>query len=119
MGLRLVARLYDRSEALVMSSCLDAAGVPHFLFGAEMININPLHEIVYDGYKIIVCDDDLASSLAVLAEAQARPAECDEVLTTRHFPVTFAVFHLAQFLLVGLIFWIPMRRHSWLTAAGR
>jgi hypothetical protein len=98
-----------------MSSCLDAAGVPNWVFGAEMININPLHEIVYDGYKVVVSEDDLQSALDVLKEAMANPTPCDERLVIRFSPVVFATFHLVQIAMVGMFLWLPMRGYQWLS----
>lgn len=97
-----------------MSSCLEAAGVPHWVFGAEMININPLHEIAYDGYRLVMQEEDAPAALAVLAEAVANPTPCDESLEIKLFPVTFAAFHLAQLFIVGLLLWLPMRRRRWI-----
>ncbi len=114
MGLRIIARMYDRSEALVMSSCLEAAGVPHWVFGAEMININPLHEIAFDGYKLVTAEADLVTALNVLDEALANPAPSDERLEIRRFPISFAVFHLVQLALVLMFLWLPMRRYRWI-----
>lgn len=111
MGLRTIARLYDRSEALVMSSCIEAAGIPHWVFGAEMININPFHEIAYDGYKITVCDDDVEGALAVLDEARSNPLLEGERLSKQHVIVP----HLLLTFLLGW-FWVwavPVRLYRW------
>jgi hypothetical protein len=111
MGLRIVARLYDRSEALVMSSCLDAAGVPHWVFGTELININPFHEIAYEGYRIVVSDDELEATLAVIAEARSNPLLEGERLSKQHIIVP----HLLLTLLLGWV-WVwafPLRRYIW------
>lgn len=111
MGLRIIARMYDRSEALVMSSCLDAAGVLHWVFGAEMININPFNEITYDGYKIVVCPDDFQCAIDVLTEARANPLLEGERLSKQHVIVPHM---LATFLLGWFWVWaIPLRRYSW------
>lgn len=98
-----------------MSSCLEAAGVPHWVFGAEMINIDPLTEIVYDGYKLVTNEEDLPAALAILTEAKANPASCEERLDVRLFPWTFAIFHLSQLMWIGLLLWLPMRRYSWVS----
>ena len=118
MGLRIIARLYDRPEALVMSSCLEAAGVPHWVLGAEMININPLQEIVYGGYRLVTQEEHLPVALDILAEAIANPTPCDERLEVTHYPVAFAIFHLAQMVLVGLFLWVPMRSYRWMPRAA-
>jgi hypothetical protein len=111
MGLRVIARLSDRSEALVMSSCLDAAGLPHWVFGAELININPFHEIAYHGYRIVACEDDLEVALAVLTEARAKPLLDGERLSKQHIIVPHM---LLTFLLGWLWVWaIPLRRYAW------
>jgi hypothetical protein len=113
MELRIVARLYDRSETLVMSSCLDAAGVPHWVFGAELININPFHEIAYDGYRIVVNEGELETALAVIAEARINPLLEGERLSKQHIIVP----HLLLTLLLGWVWvWaIPLRRYVWHT----
>jgi hypothetical protein len=113
MGLRLVAHYLDRSEAVVVSSMLDAAGVPNFIEIFQQVWVRPLKEIAMGGFRLMVAEEDLAVALEVLPEAQANPAPCDELLTVRHFPVTFAVFHLAQLMLIGLFLWVPMRQHQW------
>jgi hypothetical protein len=111
MGLRVAAQSYDRSEALVMSSCLDAAGVIHWVFGAELININPFHEITYDGYRIVVCEGDFQSAAGVLREARAKPLLEGERLSKQHIIVPHM---LATFLLGWFWVWaIPLRRYVW------
>jgi hypothetical protein len=43
MGLRLVAKYFDRHEAYVAQATLDAAGVPAFLHGELITNLHPIH----------------------------------------------------------------------------
>jgi hypothetical protein len=90
-----------------MSSCLDAAGVPHWVFGAEMININPFHEITYDGYKITVCDDDLQQALNVIAEAHENPLREGERLSVRHLTILSL---LLFFVFPGVLAPLKLRR---------
>jgi len=76
-----------------------------------MINISPFHEITYDGFRIIVCDDDFPSAIAVLTEARAKPLFEGERLSKHHIIVP----HLLATLLLGW-FWvwaIPLRRYVW------
>ena len=107
MGLQVIARLYDQSEALVMSGCLDAAGVPHWLFGAPQCRVDPFSEIAYDGYKIVVCDQDFDAALSVIAEATRNPLIEGERLSTRHLTiVSLCLF----FVFPGLVAPLKVRR---------
>jgi hypothetical protein len=107
MGLRVIACLYDRSEALVMSTCLDAAGIPNWLFGAELININPFHEIAYHGYRLVVSDDDLQQALDVIGEARANPLVDGGRLHIRHLTI-LSLFLF--FIFPGVIAPLKLRR---------
>lgn len=117
MGLRLVAHYLDRSEAVVVSSVLDAAGVPNFIENFQQVWVHPLEEIAMGGFRLMVRKEDLSVALEILREARANPAPCEEVLTVRHFPLTFAIFHMAQLMLVGLFLWVPMRQYLWRSRA--
>jgi|CXWL01.1.fsa_nt_gi hypothetical protein len=107
MGLRIVARLYDQSEALVMSSALEAAGVPHWLYGAPQCRVDPYSEIAYDGYKIVVCEEELDSAIAVISEALSAPVHEGGRLSTRH--LTLASL-LLFFLFFGVVMPLKIRR---------
>ena len=80
MGLRLVAHFYDRSEALVVASVLDAAGVPTFVEYYLQLTIDPGYLGALRGFRIVVCEEDLAAALAILAEARATHLEEGEAL---------------------------------------
>jgi hypothetical protein len=102
---------YDRSDALVMSSCLDAAGVPNWVFGAELISINPFHEIAFGGYRVFVQRTDLDAALAVIREARMKPLLEGERLSkhhimTPHLLITVMTLHL-------WIWAFPLRRYVW------
>jgi hypothetical protein len=113
MGLRLVAHYFDRAEAFVVHSALDAAGVAAFLENHNQVALKPFSEIALGGFRLMVADEDLSVALDVLREAVASPTPCDERLVVRHYPWSFAFFHLMQWYLVGLFFWVPMRRYCW------
>jgi hypothetical protein len=108
MGLRIVARLYDQSEALVMSSVLEAADVPHWLYGAPQCRVDPFSEIAYDGYRIVVCNEDFTSAIAVLGEALSAPVREGGRLSTRHF----SLISLFLFFVFPGIF-LPLKLRRW------
>ncbi len=113
MGLRLVAHYFDRSEAFVVRSTLEAAGVAVFMENYNQVALKPFSEVALGGFRLMVIEEELSAALSVLKEAAANPASCDQVLQTRHYPVSFLAFHIAQVLMVGLILWIPMRTYRW------
>ena len=116
MGLRLVAHYYDRSEAFVVQSALEAAGVAVFMENFNQIALQPLSEIALGGFRLMVIDEELPAALAVLKEAIAKPTPCDEVLRVRLHPVPFLVFHGVQFFFFALVVWVPMRSSRWESA---
>ncbi len=107
MGLRLVAVYYDRSEALVVASALDASGIPTFVQNYWHNSVKPLSEIGLGGYRVMVCDQDLFNALAVLREAQATRSFEGERLTTH----SLFEFSALLFILIGAF--IPIRWHRW------
>jgi hypothetical protein len=107
MGLRLVAHYYDRIDALIVSGALDAAGVPNFLHGYDLVALQPFREIALGGYRLMVCEEDLAAALDVIHEAQARRSFEGERLSIRP-----ALEVSLLLLLVWGIFFL-IRRHSW------
>jgi hypothetical protein len=113
MGLRLIVRHYDRSEALVMSAALDAAGVPNFMHGFEMNSINPFHEVAYGGFCIMVCDQDFDVALRVLEEARRKPLLEGERLSTH----SFMIASMLLVLLGGLI--LPLKLRRWHDVSDR
>lgn len=108
MGLRVVARLFDQSEALVIGSCLDAAGVPHWIYGAPQCRVDPFSEIAYDGYKIVVCDEDLEAACSVIDEARANAGLEGEALVVR--PRALLSLFLF-FVFPGVV--APLKRRQW------
>lgn len=113
MGLRLVAHYFDRPEAFVARSALEAAGVVSFLENYNQIALKPFSEIALGGFRLMVVDEDLPVALSVLREALAHPAPCEEELVTRHYPVSFVIVHFLQWWFIGILVWIPMRLHRW------
>jgi hypothetical protein len=107
MGVRLGAHYLDRSEAVVVKSMLDAAGLAVFLHGHELIAMRPFGEIGFGGFRLVVREEDLAATLAVLEEARAKPLFEGERLSTTHL----AMLSLACIFVVGTI--IPLKRHRW------
>jgi hypothetical protein len=99
MGLHVIARTFDRSEVVVMSTCLESAGVPHWTFGYDLIRIDPLMAIGYDGFRIVVCAQDRAAALAVLREAREKPLLEGERLSTH----TFMILSILVFFATTLI----------------
>lgn len=107
MGIALIAHYYDRTEGLIATSALDAAGVVTFAMSSEIVGVQPFHEIAYGGYRIYACDEDVAAAVTVLTEARAKPLFGDERLSTHHL--------LIPSLLITCLFGAPMplRRHRW------
>lgn len=106
MGLRMIARMYDRSEAVVMSSALDASGIPNFIHGFEPISVNTFHEMAYDGLRIMVCDQDFYAALNVLKEARAKPLLEGERLSTHSLMIP-------SLLLFLLLLPLPLKLRRW------
>jgi hypothetical protein len=84
MGLRLVAHYYDRVEALIAFSAIDAAGVPVFLESSALLAVDIGYIGAVGGYRVVVCEPDLAAAVAVLDEARAAPILEGEVLDVEH-----------------------------------
>ncbi len=111
MGLRLVAHYYDRDEALIVRSVLDAAGLVAFVENEQQIAIDPFRSIALGGYRIVVPEAELALALDVIAEARRDRSYEGERLSKHHMIVP----HLLATLLLGW-FWIwcfPLRRYAW------
>ena len=107
MGLRLVAHYYDRNEALIVSAALDAAGVPTFLENHEQNANLPFEQIALGGFRVMVCEQDLAAALGVLEEARRASSFEGEQLSQR----TFWVPSLLLVLLTGIP--LPFRISRW------
>ncbi|MFZ2030406.1 MAG: hypothetical protein WAU68_08880 [Vitreimonas sp.] len=115
MGLRPVAHYYDRVEALVVSSALDAAGVPNFVENFNQVAVKPFEEIALGGYRLMVCEQDLQYALEVIDEARAKPSFEGERLST------YSALELSLLLMLALsivtsipiAMFIPFRWHRW------
>jgi hypothetical protein len=122
MGLSLVAHYYDRNEALIAVSVLDAAGIAGFLINSTQISVQPFHELALGGFRLMVVDDELEAAVAVLREARNKPLLEGERLSKDHRTGAFVALHLSQFLLLGgfLLIW-PLRTYRWydVVAGGR
>jgi len=70
MGLRLVAHYYDRVEALIVFSALDAAGVPVFVESHSLLTVDPGYLGALGGFRLVVCEEDLEAALSILQEAR-------------------------------------------------
>lgn len=106
MGLQLLECYFDRSEALVARSVLEAAGVPIFSRNFELISIYPFHEVVYGGFQIWSAEEDVETAMSVLRESLRRPLLEGERLSTH----TFMIPSLALFFLGGLLMPLKVRR---------
>ncbi len=73
MGLRLVAHYYERSEAYVARSVVEAAGILAFLHNEDWIRLYPQYLGPFGGYRLMVSDFDLEDAVAVLVEAKLNP----------------------------------------------
>jgi hypothetical protein len=114
MGLRLVAHYYDRVEALIVFSALDAAGIPTFLESAALLTVDAGYLGALGGFRVVVCEEDLHAAVAVLAEACANPSREGEELE-----VEFDLLHGSLSFLIGLLAAAPapLRGRRWLDAA--
>lgn len=113
MGLRLVARYYDRSEAVVVSATLDAAGIPNWIENFNQIALRPFEEIALHGYRIMVVEQDVGDAVDVIREARRkRSFEGERLSQNSHFVQTALLWLvLAGYLGIGL--WLPFRRYKW------
>lgn len=112
MGLRLVAHYIDRNEALIASAALDAAGVPNFLESYHQLCLQGFYELAFGGFRLTVCEQDLADAVAILEEAWRRPLREGEQLVT-HYYVFPPVLALATLWFYDFVFFLPFRTHSW------
>lgn len=110
MGLRLLAVLYERNEALLLRSVLDAAGLLVFLENADQIAVQPFSAIGLGGYRVMVVEEELDAALAVVSEARRNRLFEGERLTRHHVIVPHLLLSaLGQF----WVWYFPIRRHSW------
>ncbi len=110
MGLRLVAHYYDRVEALIAFSAVDASGTPVFLESLNTLTLDNGYLGALGGFRLVVCEEDVAAAVAILGEARANPLREGEVLD-----VEFDLLHCALSLAVGLIGSAPspIRTRRW------
>ena len=69
-----VARYFDRSEALVAASLLEAEGIPARLADEQMTQIAWIYTLALGGVRLEVPDDRLEEAQALLAASDARIA---------------------------------------------
>lgn len=112
MGLRLVAHIYDRVEALIVASALDAAGVPTFVESQALLLIDPGYLGALGGFRIVVCEQDLEAAVLVLAEARAAPLQEGERLEVEFDALNGVASFLLGFLIAAPA---PVRRRRWLS----
>ena len=114
MGLRLVAHYYDRVEALVVFSALDAAGLPVFVESLALLSVDYAYVGAVGGFRIVVCEEDIDAAVSVLREARASPLKDGEVLE-----VEFDALNGVLSFVVGWLAFAPMpiRGRRWRTAA--
>ena len=111
MGLRLVAHYYDRVEALLAFSVLDAAGIPVFLESSALLTVDPGYLGAVGGFRVVVCEQDLEAAVAVLGEARAHPLTEGEPLHVE-FDALNGVFSFIVGLLAAAP--APIRGRRWL-----
>lgn len=73
MGLRLVAHYYDRSEAFVARSVIEAQGMLAILHNEDWLRMQPYYLGPLGGYRLVVSDIDLDDAVSLLREAQLNP----------------------------------------------
>jgi hypothetical protein len=107
MGLRLLAKYYERNEAFIALGALESAGVTAFLENAAQISIVPFEEIARGGYRLMVPDEELDSAIAVLEEARRKRSFEGERLSQR----TYIALSLLLLFTVGMF--MPIRTSRW------
>lgn len=83
MGLRLVAHYFERSEAFVARSVLEAAGMPAFLHNEDWLRFYPQYVGPFGGYRLMVSELDLDDAVDVLNVARLNPLIEEERLEQR------------------------------------
>lgn len=97
-----------------MRSALDAAGIPAFVHGLDILTIQPWYEFAFGGYRVLVSADDLSLAVEVIREARRKPILEGERLVTRHH-IAFAVAPILTFIVWDWILFLPYRGHVWRT----
>jgi hypothetical protein len=115
MGLRLVAHYYGRNEAVIASAALDAAGLPNFVHGYDVMAARPYYEFALGGYRVMAVAEDIADAVAILHEARRSPLLDGEHLVTQYLP--WGVIGVATLALWGFILFVPYR-HRWQSVGG-
>jgi hypothetical protein len=100
MGLRLVAHYYDRIDALIAFSVVDAAGIPVFLESQALLTVDPAYACAIGGFRLVVCEQDVEAAVAALLEARDSPLREGEALKTE-FDLLNGVLSFAVGLLAG------------------
>ena len=80
MGLRLVAYYFDRTEAFVARSVIEAEGMLAFLHNEDWLRLYPQYVGPFGGYRLMVSDVDLEDAVAILIEAKLNPLRDGERL---------------------------------------
>lgn len=83
MGLRLVAHYFDRSEAFVARSAIEAAGILAILHNEDWLRLYPQYVGAFGGYRLMVSECDLEDAVSVLNEARQHPLLEGEWLEVR------------------------------------
>lgn len=107
MGMVLLARFYERNEALIVAGALEAAGVVVFVENGRQVELQPFHEIALGGYRLMVPEEELGQALAVIDEARRSPIIEGGTLSQR----TYIFGSLLILVLFG--FFVPLRTSTW------
>jgi hypothetical protein len=73
MGLRLVAHYFERSEAFVARSVIEAEGMLAYLHNEDWLRLYPQYVGPFGGYRLMVSEFDLDEAVALLTEAKLNP----------------------------------------------
>jgi hypothetical protein len=106
----LVARYFDRDEALIARGVLDAAGLYCHLTEFHSLTVWPHYSVALGGHRLLVRGDDLASACEVLRAARSAPITEGEALEKRSSSTLLTLYF-------GLP--IPLRAYKWRAAAPR
>ncbi len=108
-----MAHYYDRVEALVVFSVIDAAGIPVFLESLALLTIDYGYLGAVGGFRIVVCEEDIDAAVEIVREARASPVKEGEVLD-----VEFDALNGVLSLIVGALASAPapIRGRRWRSA---
>lgn len=113
MGLRLLARYYERNEAYIVLGALEAVGVVAFLENVAQSSVTPFEEIARGGYRLMVPDEELDMAITVLEEARRNRSFEGERLSQR----TYTAFSLLLLFTLGMF--MPFRTSKWHEVHGQ